>query len=204
MDEKKQIDNQSAKSEVDSLVRLARKNDRAAFDRLVEMFSDRIFRMVYYRTHSRMDAEDLTQEVFIRVVTNINGLKDESRFTPWLFSIAANTVRDFHRKRKLLWIFKFRQMQEAGENSVPGAQTPDPLDNVLKQEFWGQVEIFSKNLSYWEREIFFLRFFDQLGIREIAQATNKSESAVKTHLYRALAKFKKKSGAFARFREESQ
>ena len=75
----------------------------------------------------------------------------------------------------------------------PIQHEPDGLETVLKQEFWKQVEDFSKNLSRWEREVFYLRFLDQLNIREIARIINKSESATKTHLYRAIAKFKRHS-----------
>ena len=60
----------------------------------------------------------------------------------------------------------------------------------MRQEFWEQVRSFTGKLGRWEREVFLLRFLDQLGIREIAQVLHKSESAVKTHLYRALGKFK--------------
>jgi len=61
---------------------------------------------------------------------------------------------------------------------------------LLRREFWDRLKKFAGGLSRWEREIFFLRFLDQLTIREIAEALQKSESAVKTHLYRAVNKFK--------------
>jgi RNA polymerase sigma-70 factor (ECF subfamily) len=61
---------------------------------------------------------------------------------------------------------------------------------LLQWEFWRLVRAFADRLSRWEREVFYLRFFDQLGIREIALVLGRSESAVKTHLYRAIKKFK--------------
>jgi RNA polymerase sigma-70 factor (ECF subfamily) len=62
---------------------------------------------------------------------------------------------------------------------------------VLKAEFWHQINLILRKLSRMEKEVFVLRFFDHLSISEIAGALKKSESTIKTHLYRALAKFKK-------------
>ncbi|ACL06118.1 RNA polymerase, sigma-24 subunit, ECF subfamily [Desulfatibacillum aliphaticivorans] len=184
-----------------SLVRQARSGDRAAFDQLVRLHHERIYRMVFFRSKKQMDAEDLCQEVFVRAFKSLPKLKEESKFTPWLYAIAGNTVRDYYRKRKILSLFQ-------SEPDVEPEQDPDsheaaqPLSHVLQQEFWAQVEKFSKNLSKWEKEIFFLRFMDQLTISEIVEATGKSASAVKTHLYRGIDKYRKQSGTFAKFMED--
>ncbi|MBI9077669.1 MAG: RNA polymerase sigma factor [Desulfatibacillum sp.] len=184
-----------------SLVRQARSGDRAAFDQLVLLHHERIFRMVFFRTRKQMDAEDLCQEVFIRAFKSLPRLKDDSKFVPWLFSIAGNTVKDYYRKKKILSLFQSEPDVQVNEDP-DSRQLSQPLDHVLKQEFWSQVEIFSQKLSRWEKEIFFLRFMDQLAIRDIAEATGKSQSAVKTHLYRALEKYRKHSGTFAKFMED--
>ena len=69
------------------------------------------------------------------------------------------------------------------------AQTDsDPLNTTLRKEFWHQFEIAMERLSKMEKEVFALRFMDQLGIKEISETLSRSESTVKTHLYRALAK----------------
>ncbi|MDY6955053.1 MAG: RNA polymerase sigma factor [Thermodesulfobacteriota bacterium] len=177
--------------QVSSLVRLARDGDRVAFGQLVELFQGPIFRMVYYRTRSRMDAEDLTQEIFLKAFKSLAKLRDLERFRPWLFRMAVNRVTDFYRKKRLLAIFKTRDRDnEAEPKEVEGQQDPSALDDVMKEEFWKHVTSFSHNLSRREKEVFFLRFMDHLSIREIAQVLDKSESAVKTHLYRGLKKFK--------------
>ncbi len=184
-----------------SLVRRARSGDRAAFGQLVEMHHERIFRMVFYRSKKRMDAEDLCQEVFVRAFKSLPKLREEDKFVPWLYSIAGNTVRDYYRKQKVLSIFQSEpDVQIEGKHDMEAL--PQPLDQVLRQEFWDQVEAFSHKLSKWEKEIFYLRFLDHLAIKDISQATGKSQSAVKTHLYRALGKYRKQSGAFARFVED--
>ena len=179
---------------VTSLVERARDGDRSAFEELVDLFQEAIFRMVYYRTRSRMDAEDLTQEIFIRAFENLSKLRDLERFRTWLFRMAINRVRDFYRKKRVLGFFRtVEDDTDADLADVEIQDDPGALDYIIRQEFWKQVKSFSNMLSRLEREVFFLRFMDHLNIREIAQVMDKSESTVKTHLYRGLKKFKENS-----------
>lgn len=172
------------------LAEKARYGDRGAFDRLVAMFHDEIFRMVYFRIRSQMDAEDLTQDVFLQVFRNLSSLKDFDRFRPWLYSIAVNRVRDFYRKKKLLTFFGLAGEESDLETENRPDEGPGALDQLIKKEFWERVRKLSDTFSRAEREVFFLRFMDNLSIKEIAQTMHKSESAVKTHLYRSLKKFR--------------
>jgi RNA polymerase sigma-70 factor (ECF subfamily) len=83
-------------------------------------------------------------------------------------------------------------------------ENPPPIQNLIKQDFWKQVEKFLGRLSKMEREVFLLRFLDQLMITEISRVLKKSESTVKTHLYRALVKFKKASSIIEHLQEETR
>jgi len=160
-------------------------------EELAILFHKEIFRMVYYRTGSRMDAEDLTQEIFIKMSKNLNSLKDPSRFKAWLYSIALNRVRDFYRKKKLLSFFNTTTIDEKTEQSD---ESNTGLDRIMGKEFWDQFYNLTRQLSRKERETFILRYVDQLGIREIAETLKNNENTVKTHLYRALKKFKEAPG----------
>lgn len=179
-------------SEIALLAERAQAGNRFSFERLMDMFQGDIFRLVYYRTGSHMDAEDLTQDVFIKAFKGLSGLKDVYRFRPWLFSIAVNRVRDFRRKKKLLFFLKNseEEMDEWDKADREGYDNPEAFNHLVRKEFWENMGIFTNKLSRWEREVFHLRFLDQLGIKEIAMVLSKSESTIKTHLYRALHKFK--------------
>lgn len=178
--------------QVTVLTEKARSGDSAAFEQLVSLYHEEIFRMVYYRTRSRMDAEDLAQEIFFLAYKNLARLKDADRFKPWIFSIAVNRVRDFHRKKRILSIFSFSSGEDELEDVAESEIHDDPgvLQQLINHEFWSEVKRLSEKLSPMEREVFFLRFMDHLGIKEISEVLGKSESAVKTHLYRSLKKFK--------------
>ena len=164
-----------------------------AFNSLVDLFQEDIFRMAYYRTLSRMDAEDITQNVFIKAFKNISGLKSPEQFKSWLFSIALNQVRDFYRKKYLLTKLGISGKGGDHEEDYAAEDAPDPLNNLMRQDFWKHVGLFLDKLPRMESEVFTLRFMNHLGIREISNILKKNESTVKTHLYRALGKFRKES-----------
>jgi RNA polymerase sigma-70 factor (ECF subfamily) len=173
-----------------ALVEKARAGDRQAFDRLVRDYSERIFAMIYARVRNVHDAQDLTQDVFVRAYKNLAKLNDADKFVPWLFSIARNRVADFKRKKRFLFFFGSPgEVLPAVNKEADEADGQTALDGILSREFWSLVDDFAARLSTGEKEVFFLRFLDQLSIPEIAQVLNKGQSTVKTLLYRALAKF---------------
>jgi RNA polymerase sigma-70 factor (ECF subfamily) len=187
----------SAERPPPSLVEAARGGNRKAFTGLMERYRGEIFRMVYYRIRSRMDAEDITQDVFFQAFRKLPGLREADRFRPWLFSIALNRLRDFQRRRKFGRLFS--SLDEKGETAAGQVEAPDaddPSEAVSRKEFWQGVHRFLDKLSKGEREVFLLRFFDQLTLKEIAGVLRKSESAVKTHLYRALSKCREDAALF--------
>jgi RNA polymerase sigma-70 factor (ECF subfamily) len=185
----------SAGDQITELVIQARDGNPWAFEQLIDRYQGEIHRMIYYRIRARMDTEDLTQDVFVRAYRNIPRIREPHKFRSWLFTIAVNRVNDYLRKKRVRSIFK---SSDEGTEVQPAAtdfqDTPEALEQVLKEDFWRHIGRIAKRLSKMEREVFMLRFLDNLNINEIAQTLKKSESTVKTHLYRALAKFKKEKG----------
>jgi RNA polymerase sigma-70 factor (ECF subfamily) len=173
------------------LVEEARAGDQLAFHRLVDQFQPEIYRMIYYRTRSQMDAEDLTQDVFLKAYKHLARLQTPMVFRSWLYRIAVNRVNDYFRKKRFRALFgnisvDDETFQETEEMAV-AAQGPEQIE---RREFWQHVEKMLDILSHMEREVFLLRFLDQLSLKEITEALGKNESTIKTHLYRALNKIK--------------
>lgn len=159
--------------------------------------------MVYYRTRSPMDAEDITQDVFVQAYKNVSRLHSPKQFKSWLFSIAVNKVRDFHRKGKFRALFGlYTEGDEERDPPGEGGNDENALDIMTRKDFWRGVGGLLDKLSTMEREVFILRFMDDLGIREIAEVLKKQESTVKTHLYRALEKFRREPSMRELLREE--
>ncbi len=159
--------------------------------------------MAYYRTRSSVDSEDLTQDIFMQAFTKLPRLKNSERFRTWLFTIGVNRLRDFHRKKRVLALLgQATQMDEPELPHETVGDPAEPLDNLLRKEFWEKIASFLGALSRFEREVFLLRFMDHLSIKEIAEVLRKSESAVKTHLYRALRKFRGETAILQLMEEE--
>ena len=173
------------------LVTLAQNGDHTAFHRLADRYQPGIFRMMYYRTRSRMDAEDLTQDVFLRAYKQIGRIESPALFRSWLYRIAVNRVKDFYRRQRIKSLVGWVSMDEEGfRESEEMVVAPDAEERLDRRDFWNRVEGLLERLSKKEREAFLLRFFDQLSIQEMTTAMGKNESTVKTHLYRALNKIK--------------
>jgi RNA polymerase sigma-70 factor (ECF subfamily) len=173
-------------------VEKAKKGNKASLERLVDHFYGDIFRMAYYRIPSRMDAEDLTQDIFRQMIKSLPNLKDPDKLKPWLFRLALNRVRDFYRKKSILPFFGSSIAIDADVQATEDSHH-DPLITLMHKELQTQLRHFSKSLPRQEREVFILRFMDNLNIREIVQVLKKNENTIKTHLYRALKKFKNNS-----------
>lgn len=147
--------------------------------------------MIFYRTRSRMDAEDLTQDVFLRAYKNIGRIESPHLFRSWLYRIAVNRVRDHHRRQRIRSMIGMTSVdEESFQETEEMAIEPQAENNMARKDFWKRVHRMLDVLSRMEREVFLLRFLDQLSIKEMAGAMKKNESTVKTHLYRALNKVK--------------
>lgn len=173
------------------MVERAMAGDSLAFNRLADRFQPEIYRMMYYRTRSQMDAEDLCQDVFLKAFRSIRKLKSPIVFRSWLYRIAVNRVKDYYRRKQFKSLFGFTSTDEETFQEPPEmAVSPQGAKEVQRKEFWQQIRQMTEVLSKTERDVFMLRFFDELSIKEIGTTLKKNESTVKTHLYRALDKVK--------------
>lgn len=177
------------------LVEQAQNGDPTAFHRLVDQFQPEIYRMVFYRTRSEMDAEDLTQDVMFKAYKNIGRLKSPAVFRSWLYRIAVNRVKDYYRSKRFKSLFGFVSVDAEGlHETADMAVAPEVEASISQRDFWREIRRMLASLSANEKEVILLRFFDHLTIKEISAALKKSESTIKTFLYRALRKLKAMSG----------
>lgn len=165
-------------NQVQILVQRAQQGDSAAFSSLYEEFSEPIFRFLYYRLGDRQTAEDLTAEVFIRVIKSIRKYRPQQPFRAWLFRIARNLAIDFRRK------YGNRHEQELDEAITGRQQSPEVATaNTLNSDRLRQA---LEHLTPDQRDVIILRFIGEMRISEVADALNKSHSAVKSLQSRGL------------------
>jgi RNA polymerase sigma-70 factor (ECF subfamily) len=168
----------------EQLVQRAVNGDRDAFTQIYDLHFDRIYRYIYVKVHSQAEAEDLTQDVFIRAYEGINKYKwRDLPFTAWLFRIAHNRVIDYIRKVSKE---KKASLDEAGAIS-----SGDPV-YITEQNFEiHQLKKALKNIPDAQREVATMRFISELSIAEVALALGKSEGTVKALQFNAIASLRK-------------
>ena len=171
----------------EDLIARARAGDQEAFRLLFVRFSKPLCQFIYQLVSQRDLAEDLTQETFVRAYHNLNRLRDDSRFSTWLFGIGHNVAREFLRSRQ-------REFQSLSEevNQTEDATTISPVDGVLEKELNLAIENALQGLDEEKRAIFVLKVFQQRSYQEIVEITGFSLAKIKTELHRARVKMRQK------------
>jgi RNA polymerase sigma-70 factor (ECF subfamily) len=152
---------------------------------IFETYYKRIYNYIYYRVNSNEEAEDLTSQVFGKVMLKIDTYsKSKSPFEVWMFAIARNVVNDYFRslkKHRLFSIDKIKELMSRENN---------PEDIVLIAETNDKLSKALKVLNSKERNIVALKFGGNLKNKEIAEILDFTESNVGVILYRVMKKLK--------------
>lgn len=144
-----------------------------------------VYRFLVCFTGNQNDAEDLTQEVFIRVLNNLSNFNNGSLKT-WIFSIAKHIAIDHYRKKKFSSIFKegfFKQLVSTDK---------EPNEIIVQKDLKKIVHVAISKLKPDFRAVVILRGINELSIKETAEILHCSESKVKVDYHRALKVLKKK------------
>jgi len=168
----------------ESLIRRAQQRDQEAFAQLYEQHFDRIYRYVALRIGDKIEAEDMTQQVFINALQSISSFKWKGiPFSAWLFRIAHNQVVDYLRKKAKRATVPLDESR-ASSDSNPQLVAEHRLDIE-------QLLSATKRLTEAQREVISLRFAGELSIAQVAKIMSKSEGAVKALQHSAIAALRK-------------
>jgi RNA polymerase sigma-70 factor, ECF subfamily len=170
-----------------AVARALRKRDGKVIAQLIEHYQHRLLRYLLYLTAQRELAEDLFQEVWIRVMERGSQYTGKARFDTWLFSIARNLVIDNARKRTCASLDELCDTKENERSFEIAGDGPSPFDSARSGEIGGAVAAALTRLDANHREALLLRFHEDLTLEEIAQVTRAPLSTVKSRLYRGLA-----------------
>ena len=171
------------KAEDTLLVKRATSRDPEAFGRLYDMYVDRVYRHVYYRVGNVADAEDLTQQVFLKAWRVIGRYKKTaSPFLAWLMTISHNLVIDFYRTKKKKTYLEAEVMAE------DSASRPEKIAEARFDQ--QQLRRVILQLPGDQQQVVLLRFIEGFEFKEIASLLGKSEGAIRVILHRALVKLR--------------
>ena len=162
------------------------------FETIVRQHQKRVHRFVLLMVKDQDAADTITQECFLRAYQNLASFRRECRMDTWLLRIAVNLVRDHGKNRRASF---WRRLVGLGDRDSPEFQVrsprPSPESALLAraelQAVWDGVG----HLSRQQREIFLLRFVEEMSLLEIADILGLKVGSVKAQLFRALANIRK-------------
>lgn len=172
-----------------------KRQEAGLLDELIVRYQHRLLRYLLFLTGNRELAEDLFQEVWMRVLVRGGQFNGHARFETWLFTIARNLVIDHRRKRTMSSLDEL--VECGGDDDRPMAfevadGEPTPFDRFSSLEDRERIAAALLQLDTLHREVLVLRFHEDLSLDEIAKVTRAPLSTVKSRLYRGLAMIKPK------------
>jgi RNA polymerase sigma-70 factor (ECF subfamily) len=168
------------------LIEQLKQGDEAAFKTIVEQWKDMVYNTILGIVQNETEAEDLAQDVFIKVFEKINTFKGDSKFSTWLYRIATTTALDHLRSKKRKKRFGFLQSLGGGndeKDSIPDFHHPGvSLDNKERAAvLFKAIESLPEN----QKTAYTLHKLEGLSYRDVSEVLNTTVSAVESLMSRA-------------------
>jgi len=159
------------------------------FKNLIEKYKSLVFNLSLKMIGNYNDANDITQEVFIKVYTKLKDYKIKYNFKDWLYSICLNTIKDRLRKRKFSFLSLDRHIQTDNGDfffDIPDTdEYGNPEKNLFKKEQSKYLYKAILSLSTKYKTVIILKYIENLPLEKISEITKLSLPALKTRLFRA-------------------
>lgn len=176
------------------LVREFRAGNERAFNELVLRHRRNVQVTVAGMVGNADEAEDITQDVFVRAYQSIGGFRGDSAFYTWLYRIAVNLSLNALRHRKVRTFLGLEQAQ-----TISHGERPD--DELERRELSARARAAIARLPEKQRAVFILRHFQQLPHSEIAKIMDRDEGTIKANYFQAVRKLRKALAAYTEGRE---
>lgn len=170
----------------ESLLERYKEGDAGAFRELVERYSTSIYNLAMRLLRDPMEAENVAQETFLRIIISIDRMRLDLPFKPYLFRIAVNLCYDNLRMKRPVLFSESESVNEIVED------LPEMVDRIEKDELQTQIRAVIETLPAHYRAAVVLRYNEDFSYEEIAQALNLPLNTVRTHLRRAKEQLKLK------------
>ncbi len=181
--------------EIATLGRAAAESAPLDFDLVVRQHQRRIYRVLLGMVRDPDLADNLTQDCFVRAYEKRASFRGEASVSTWLISIAINLARDHGRSRRAgFWRRLFSAPAEEAEAALATAVDlgASPERSLMARQELSRVWEIVDTLSERQREVFLLRFAEEMPLEEIALALGMEPGTVKAHLFRAVGTVRKR------------
>jgi len=171
------------------LIDQIKSGDLTAFDEFVRRYNRQIYHLAFRMTGNHEDAEDISQEVFVRAFKAIPNWKPKASLYTWLRTVTMNLCIDYHRAKSR------RQTQSLDDkdafiSNISADTSYDPLKDIQTSELGNRILMAAEKLSSQQRKAFMLCHYGEVPLKEAADIMGCAVGTIKAHLSRATAKMR--------------
>lgn len=167
----------------DELVRETLNGDHRSYDQLVRRYQERVYWTARRIVNSHDDADDVVQNVFLKMYEGLKNFRGDSNLFTWLYRITVNDSLNLLRKKRFLQYIPFTAEIEDKYNDPESAH-----DKIVRKEYQTLLESAIKNLPPKQRAVFTMRYYDEIPFEEMAKILKKSVGGTKANYFQAVKK----------------
>jgi RNA polymerase sigma-70 factor, ECF subfamily len=157
---------------------------------IISQYLNPVYNYTFRIVNDKSEAEDITQEVFVKVWKNLDKYDESKNFKTWLFTIARNTTIDFLRKRKNISFSELGDDEKTFEENITDTE-PLPDEIFMRKELGKELENALSKMRPDFREIILLHYTENMTFEEISVIVGKPLNTVKSHHLRGLSALRK-------------
>ena len=168
-------------AEIDDISLIKQINDGNidAFTHIVRRYQAMVYSIVYKVSSNTVEAQDITQEVFIKIYQSLSQFKSDAKFSTWVYRIAYNTTISMLRQKK----HHFYNILDV-QDDIPDVNMDDAIDKITKEERMKSLDIVMTKLSPDDALLVTLFYMEEKSMQEVSEISNLSLSNVKVRLHR--------------------
>lgn len=175
------------------LIARFKEGDDSSFRELVEKYQSRVYSIVLAIIGDKNDAEDLSQEIFVKVYRFLHQFKGRSKFFTWLYRLTINTcISARNKKKKDNEIYQFQSEKNLISAHILQSDAKSPMEILQNKELEEKIKLALDSLSDGLKEVFVLREIEDLSYKQLSKIFNCPEGTIKSRLFRAREELKKK------------
>lgn len=176
------------------LIRSCQQGDKASIESLIQQISPDLYRILFSMLRDHDDTDEVLQETLIRLFRYVGALKDVERFAAWVMRIAVNQVQSFRVRKGRTRLYEIEDSREISNSAIVlgGSSPEDPRETMMREQMREEIAGAMKALPDRQRMATVMFEVEGLSIREIAEALECSEGAVKFNIHEGRKKLKRR------------
>jgi RNA polymerase sigma-70 factor (ECF subfamily) len=184
----------------DAIIEGMTRGDERAFRELVERFKKKVYFLALDMAGNPVDAEDISQEVFLKVYRSFGTFRKGAKLGSWLYRITYNASIDHLRRKGAVpeaMADEFIESSAGSDAGLPRRGPADPAADLESRQLQDRIAYALDKVSPQEKAVFVLRHYEDLQLKDIALSLGLSVGSVKSYLFRAVRKLQKELGTTA-------